>query len=313
LGENSKRSGEIGEALASALLDRIGWKNLMQNVSINCNTPAHLNDAGNPRTTHGEDQIFLYSNPFHDDRTDIVHISNKNVLGTYAKGNTLKSQFKAHLKELHQTIDCAKYSPELNQICTTFGAKKHKFHSGLLVWLHNDDEDIEHNIKPELSNTRLEIDSNDPVYVVDNARATFLLRVVDDLKVRAAEGNYEFFYPRIGTAVSVDESRTGKVLPLELIAADIIPALVKKGIVHELVLYANQPFEEISYQKLIAYGLNFGSGLVSSIHIGMTNYNAALDQNTATRLRMAFHDRPETVTPFSFNRSILDLLQVPTT
>ncbi len=308
-GEKSKKSGEIGEALTNALLDRIGWKNLMHNIQIDCNTQSHINDKGNPRESHGEDQIFLYHSPFHDDRTDFVHVSDKNVLGSYPKATTLRTTFKAHLKELHQTIECAKYSPRLHEISSSFGAKKHHHHSGLLVWLHNDDEDIEKNILQELSATRLEIECDEPFYVVDNSRASFLLKVIDDLKRKSVGGEYEFFYPRIGTAITIDQGRTGKFLPLELIAADIISAVVCKEGKKELIVYANESFDTDSYKNLIAYGLSFASGLVTTIRIGMPDFNPARDQETADRERLAFHDRKEEIVPFSFKRSILDLLQ----
>lgn len=281
----------------------------MQNVSIDCNTPSHVNSEGNRRQTHGEDQIFLYHNPFHDERTDVVHVSNKNNIAKYAKAGTLKSQFKAHIKELHQTMDCAKYSPAVSKVCASYPAKKLTCHSGLLIWLQNDNEDIEHDIITELANTRLDVEGDDPVYVVDNARATFLLKVIDNLKRRCEGGEFEFFYPRIGTGLSVDEKRTGKFLPLELIAADVIPAVIRRNGTQELVLYASQSFDSSSYEKLVAYGLNFATGLISVIHIGMPDYNPAQDENIVRQVRLAFHQRDEKVQPFSFNRSILDLLQ----
>lgn len=308
-GEKSKKSGEIGEAITKALLDRIGWKNLMHNIQIDCNTPTHVNDEGKSRRSHGEDQIFLYHSPFHDDRTDFVHVSDKNVLGSYPKEVTLRTNFKAHLKELLQTIECAKHNPKLREISSTFGAKKHRYHSGLLVWLHNDDEDIEKSILQELSCIRLDIESDEPFYVVDNARASFLLKVVDDLKRKSSDGDYEFFYPRIGTAITVDERRTGKFLPLELIAADIIPAVMHKDGKQELIIYANETFDPDSYRNLIAYGLSFATGLVTTIRIGMPDFNPARDQENVDQARMAFHQRTEEIIPFSFNRSILDLIQ----
>lgn len=310
MGEPSKKSGEIGEKLTTALLERIGWKTLMRNISIDCNTTTHVNAEGNRRQTHGEDQIFLYHNPFHDDRTDFVHVSDKNNMEKYPKESSLRALFKAHLRELHQTMDCAKYNPKLREIGSTYGAKKIRFHSGLLVWLHNDHEDIEKNIRPELANVRLDVESDDPVYVVDNARASFLLKVVDDLKKRSATGgDYNFFYPKIGTAVSVDSERKGKVLPLELIAAEMIPAVVEKDGRQEMILYADEPFEAGAYKRLVAYGLNFNSGLVSNIRIGIPDFNPVRHKEETDQVRMAFHERTEEVTPFSFTRSILDLLQ----
>lgn len=308
-GEESKKSGEIGEALASALLDRIGWKNLIHNVSVECNTPSHVNDKGNSRQSHGEDQIFLYHNPFHDDRTDYVHVSNKNTIGSYPKEGTLRSNFKSHIKELSQTIECAKYNQKLREIGSSFGAKKNRLHSGLLIWFHNDHEDIEKSILNDLAPSRLDIEGDSPFYVIDNGRASFLLKIVDDLRKRAISGNYQFFYPRIGTSITVDEMRTGKTLPLELLASDIITAVVTVGGNKELVIYANESFDTESYKNLMAYGLSFASGLITTIRIGMPNYNSARDEEASNQARLAFHSRPEEITPFSFTRSILDLLQ----
>lgn len=310
MGETSKKSGEIGEKLASALLEMIGWKPSIHNVSIDCNTPTHINENGNERTTHGEDQIFLYHNPFHDDHTEIVHISVKNNLAKYPTKGILKSKFKAHLKELHETIECAKHSPTLRAISNSFVVKRNKQHAGLLIWLHNDEKNIEYNIKPTLSNIQLEQSNDIPVYLIDNARASFLLKVVDDLKRRSLENKIEFFYPQIGTSIGVNEGRTGKILPLELIVSDIIPGVIRNsnGGVQELVIYANQSFSLDAYKKLIVYALQFASGLVSIINIAMPDYNPAHHENDAMQARLAFNDRTETITPFSFERSILNFL-----
>ena len=103
--------------------------------------------------------------------------------------------------------------------------------------------------------------------------------------------------------------RTGKELPLELLAADVIPTVLTKGGAKELIIYANESFDTASYKNLMAYGLSFASGLITSIRIGMPNYNPARDEEVARQARLAFHSRPEDISPFSFNRSILDLLQ----
>jgi hypothetical protein len=308
MGEKSKRSGEIGEALASALLEMIGWSPSICNLPIPCNTQTHVNENGNPRTTHGEDQIFLYHNPFHDERSEIVHVSVKNV-GKYPAEGTLKTKFKAHIKELHETIECAKHSRELQQISTTFGARRHKHHSGLLVWLHNDEEEIEQDIKPALANVRLEQTNDVPIYLVDNARASFLLKVIDDLKLRSQVGKVEFFYPNIGTSVGVEEERRGTTIPLELVAADIIPGVIRSAGRVELIVYAHQSFSIDAYKKLIAYAFQFGTGLVFVSKIGMLDYNPASHENDAKQARLAFSSRTESITPFNFNRSILNLLE----
>jgi hypothetical protein len=306
-GEKSKTSGEIGEKLAEGVLRILGWRNKLNNVSIPCNTPTHLNSERKPRQSHGEDVVFLYHNPFHDDRTDVVHISVKNKIDSYPAEQTLRTQFKSHLEELHQTIACARHDSQVHDLAKTFSARKNKVHSGVLIWLHNDDQNIEHDIKPALSKTRLAQVSDVPIYVIDNARAAFLLNIVDHANRTFV--NWQFYYPHIGTALKADMSRTGTTLPLELVAADIVPLLVMVGDRNELALYANEPFTTDTYKKLVAYGLHFAGGLVGKIHIGLPDYNAAKDQAEAKQARVAFADRKEDVQPFSFKRSILDFLQ----
>ncbi|EGW21156.1 GapS4a family protein [Methylobacter tundripaludum] len=326
MGGKSNESGKIGEQLASSLLEMIGWKPSIHNLTIKCNTPTHLTESGNQRTTHEEDQFFIYHNPFHDDHTEIVHISVKNNIDQYPQNAALKTSFKAHLKELHEIIECAKHDPKLIEITNSFGAKRHKHHSGLLVWLQNDKDNIEQNIKSDLSNSQLEQSNDVPVYLIDNARASFLLKVVDDLKrrsnkdnvddltTRSVKGNVEFFYPQIGTSMGVNESRTGKMIPLELIAADIIFGFIRntEGSVQELVIYANQTFSVDSYKRLIAYALQFVSGSVSVIKIGMPDYNPTHHGNDAKQARLVFNRREESITPFSFERSILNFLDEET-
>lgn len=306
MGELSKKSGEIGEKIASALLASLGWKPSIHNVSIKCNTRGHVNESGNQRVTHGEDEIFICSSPFHDNRTDIVHISKKNHIQKYPTESSLKSLFKDHIKELHETIECAKHSPEL-KILTT-GAKKEKSHSGLLIWLQEDELDIEHNIKPILANTQLAIKSKVPIYLIDNHRASFLFNIIEDLKGRSEDGEVNFWYPKIGTALSVDENRDGSFLPLELIASDIVTATVETQHGKEMIIYANQSFGPEAYRRLIAYGLHFCSGLINTIRIGMPDYNAANDDFQAKEARFAFPDRREKIIPFSYKKTFINLL-----
>ncbi|SEL50548.1 hypothetical protein SAMN05216214_11346 [Atopomonas hussainii] len=308
MGEKSKKSGEIGEKISSELLRLIGWKNALHNMSITCNSPKHRNESGNQRETHGEDQLFIYHNPFHDDRTEIVHVSVKNSLGAPPGEATLRTKFKSHFKECQEIIECAKHSPEVNSISRAHTTRGKKSHSGLLIWLHNDESDIECDIKPHLASSRLESDAKFPIYLIDNARASFLIKIIDDIKRKSEDKKIEFFYPRIGTSVYVNEARSGSSLPLELIASDVVPFLVKSDDSCEMVIYADQKFSVDAYKKLLSYALQFSSGLVAKIKIGMPDYNPSQDEHEAQLARFHFPDRNEEIIPFSFNRSILSLI-----
>ncbi|MBS9429350.1 GapS4a family protein [Photorhabdus akhurstii] len=309
MGENSKKSGEIGEKITNKILSSIGWKESLNNVSIKCNSPGHLTESGRKRATHGEDQIYIYHSPFHDETTNIVHISVKNNIHKYPAEGTLKNKFKEYINELQKTIDCAKYSPELKELSTANSARKNKVHSGLLIWLHNDNTNIESDIISTLATTRIEQNIKTPIYVIDNARASFLLKTIDDINRKFDSNKIKFFYPKIGSSILVEENRTGNNLPLELIASDIIPFTVEEDNGLSLVFYANQTFSSDAYKKLISYALQFSNGLVPKITIGMPDYNPTKHEQDAKIARMNFSNRNESIIPFSFSRSILSLLE----
>ncbi len=99
--------------------------------------------------------------------------------------------------------------------------------------------------------------------------------MVDNVAAQSEGGEHEFYFPKIGTALSEHAQRTAKALPIELIASDIIPVKIIGRQGQELVLYADQKFSVDAYKKLIAYALHFASGWVHSIAIGMPDYNPA--------------------------------------
>lgn len=184
-----------------------------------------------------------------------------------------------------------------------------KSHVGLLVWIYNDQENVGCNIRKEIKNIRIEQNYKYPVTLVDNARAGFILNVIDDAKRKLKNDHGEFFFPPIGTSVHVDEPRTGNKLPLELIASDIIFWVFHRATGKELVIYADQNFDFEAYKKLISYSLQFSNGLIDNIKIGMPDYNHSLHEADAKIARLSFSERMEHIEPFSFNRSIYSLLE----
>lgn len=306
MGETSKTSGEIGETLAASLLKKIGWNNLIKNVSIPCISQDHIGEGGNQRQTHGEDQIYVYSSPFHDEWTEVVHISNKNQLDSYPSGQSLKTKFKAHMTQLVETIECAGASAELEKILDEVKAKANIRHSGLLMWFQNG-SGLEKNIRAELANARIGAYGETPICLVDNARATFLMRVVDSAE--RFDSDFLFYYPKTGTSVTVDEDRTGRKLPLELISSDIIPVLIRSANSRVMLIYANTPYDAESYRRLVGYGLSFASGLIERIRIGLPDYNPAQHKQEVDEIRLGFDSRSEEIEPFSYNRTIMTLME----
>lgn len=307
MGEASKTSGELGEKIAEKLLEIIGWLGSLHNVNIPCNNEVHIGSSGNQRKSHGEDRVYIYNNPFHDDFTEVVHVSVKNNLKKYPVAQTLRKKFRSHYSDLQETIDCAVRNPEINELISAFRGRSNISHSGLLIWVHNDENNVNSDIKKELSSVRLDQDDRYPVYLIDNERAGFILSVIDH--VSRSSGDASFYYPQIGTSIKVAEERCGSYLPLELIASDVVLFVVEELGRKVLYLYANQPFESEAYKKLIHYALKFSAGLVNDIKIGMPDFNVAKHDNEAKKARFSFQERKERIEPFSFKRSILNLLE----
>ncbi|MBZ2172062.1 hypothetical protein [Nitratidesulfovibrio sp. SRB-5] len=305
-GELSKKSGEIGEDIAQNLLAQLGWKLTLDNFSVACNNDLHINKNGNSKVSHGEDRVYIYHNPFHDDSSEIVHISVKHTLNKYPSGATLKTHLKEYISELQETIDCARYSPELKTAISSHVLRKNKKHSGLLVWVSSHPDEVNRNIIRDLVNVRLDCEWKYPVYLIDNARAHFLANAVSGAKECFKAEEVEFFYPQMGTAITATEPRSGFFLPLELVASDILPVLYKDSERVELVFYANQHFSLDAYTKLLTYAMRFSYGLVSRIRIGMPDFNPAYHGNDVKSARMKFSDRREEIVPFCFNKTILN-------
>ena len=175
--------------------------------------------------------------------------------------------------------------------------------------MHSNKDSFEKSILPIIAKSRLSLEGNTPYYVIDSARASFLLKVINDLEKQSNKGEYQFYYPKIGTSISVESDRKGHFLPIELIVSDIIPAIVSVDSQNQFYLYSRESFSDIAYKNLMAYALNFSAGLVSKIYIGFPDYNSVINKDMAKMIRSSFKDRREEIIPFSYNSSILDLLQ----
>ena len=78
-GENSKKSGEIGEKIAEELFNLIGWKTLDKGFNVKCiKNNEHSSQEGKKRTVHGIDFYFNYKCPLSDRVQENVIISVKN-------------------------------------------------------------------------------------------------------------------------------------------------------------------------------------------------------------------------------------------
>ena len=304
MGESSKTSGENGEKITEELLKLMGWSNPLKGVSVPCNSKAH------DKQTHGNDFVFIYDSPLHDSRTDVVYVSSKNAKNGYPRGEQgIRTAFKGHLSELDEIVSCSKISTEINQAIQTFKGRKQKKHVGLLVWTHGDRETLDKDIKPALNRIQLDLVSNCPLYLVDMSRASFIKEAISHFKAIKQGQEYHFYYPKLGNVIANADERYGDLLPIELLASDLIPFRFLLGEKPSLCLYAKQNFSEESLKKLCSLAFDFADGWVEDIFIGLESYHPADDKQTKDAVLMAFQERKAKIKVFCYKESILDFLE----
>jgi hypothetical protein len=74
-------------------------------------------------------------------------------------------------------------------------------------------------------------------------------------------------------------------------------------------LFANIQYEAESYRRLVGYALSFAGGLIDKIKIGLPNYNTAQHKNEVVEIRLGFGHRSEVIEPFSYNSTLVTLLE----
>ncbi|WP_277373497.1 hypothetical protein [Pseudomonas sp. AA-38] len=305
MGESSKTSGENGEKITEELLKLIGWSNLIKGLSVPCNNKTHARE-----NTHGNDFVFIYNNPLHDNRTDVIYVSSKNAKNGYPKGEKgVKTEFKKHLSELDEIVSCSKISPEISHKLKTFQGRSQKKHIGLLVWLHGDRGSLDRDIKPYLNNIQLDLSSNYPLYLIDMSRASFIKEAISHFRGIKQGKEYHFYYPKLGNVIASADERYGELLPIELIASDLIPIRFMLGEKPSLCLYAKQSFSEDTLKKLCSLAFDFADGWVEDIFIGLESYHPADDLQEKDSVLMAYQERKANIKVFCYKESILDLLE----
>jgi len=302
-GEKSKKSGELGEALANEFLRLIGWNQTLNPINISCALPDKHGTQ-----SHGDDGLFIYNSPFLEGVTDVVHVSVKHKTNGYSKGaQGIRTELKAHLTELNSIVACAQLSPEVKRFVDSHRGKPKKNHRGLLIWVHSDRASLERDIRQDLGGTQLSSEHTIPVFLVDSGRASFIFNALHHYQSLDL-GDYNFYYPRLGNSISADHERFGKVLPLELIASDAIPIKGMQDGKPLLYLYVREKFSANALKKACALTRDFGDAWVDNINIGFEDYNESHHSQSRDEALFAFENRPK-VSVFSYKSDLLSLLE----
>jgi hypothetical protein len=303
-GEASKKSGEIGEKLAQEFLKLIGWNPSIKTISIPC-----VRESEHNRQSHGDDGLYLYNSPFTDGTTEIVHVSVKHKANGYPNGTQgLRNELKKHLIELNTIIACARLSKNVNSIIDTHQSKAKRNHRGLLIWVHSDESTLDRDIRTEISDMQLSDEYKTPIFLVDSGRLSFIFNAISHCQ-NAKLDSFDFYYPRLGSAVLADHNRFGKSLPIELIVSDVLPIRGMKNNQPKLYLYVREKFSVSALKKIYALAYGFADAWVEDVYIGFEDYNESKDSQLRDEALLAFENRTKNVSVFSYKASLLNLLE----
>lgn len=279
MGEWSKSIGEKGEKVAKFLFeDILGYSNIDTGIKLNCIHAAKhkRNTAKGERVTHGIDGFVSFKSPAEDEVLELVLMSSKYTKSSYPSKSKIKSNFKDHLKDLSQTIECFANSEIRNSTLKQFSGVKRADTTGVLVWL-SDESPINASILGEISNSIIEFDlAFDNVIVVDNAKVNFLYESIFRTKELEGADNVDYVY--INNSLnpnSFAEEPFGKTFPIQYLFSDIVPLRITNGEKVKLHIYINADIDAFSLEEIIGFASSINTlGALNETILSFKNYNS---------------------------------------
>ncbi|ERI11808.1 GapS4a family protein [Aneurinibacillus aneurinilyticus] len=291
-GEKSKSSGEFGEKIVNKILKLIGWVDLRKGVDIDCCEGEKHKNGKNERKTHGIDYLFSYECPLCNNTQEDILISVKHTTNKYPAKPT--NQFKEYLIDIAKTLECFPHDNEYGNQSINPSLYEARFNvSGVIFWLSNHQDDKDEGIIEKISDFRLgqEIEYG-PVYLVDNKRANFLLKVINYVTSKYSE-NFRFVYPSTGynNADILKKNSSGRILPVQYINSSILPIRIDeqdKG--GTLLLFVNEEFDEWRLKRLIGLSHFLTEGWGDKKIILFPDYNDLEHSNIVSNVKQLFAD-----------------------
>lgn len=258
MGEWSKTVGEKGEKIVDFFFkDVLGYKNIIQNETINCiKGTKHKDGSKGERTTHGVDALINIKSPVEDKTLDIGYISSKFTSNKYP--NSPKGKFKEYLTDLAYGLECYKNSELSTTVNQSHSDIKKTDLTGILVWASNESAKDE-NIVSKVAN--LQIDSDlifDKIFVIDNNRLNFYVEAIQLAKKEFGKENVKFIYHNSGlNNLSLQSTSYGDFLPIQYLISDLIPLRIKKDNKIELVICCKDEFSAENLGKILDFAKSF--------------------------------------------------------
>ncbi|KAF2339429.1 GapS4a family protein [Flavobacterium tistrianum] len=227
MGEWSKSVGEEGEKIVEYLFENIlGYKTLRKKNSISCNNGEKHKMGDGPKTSHGIDGLITVHSPLQDKVLDVGIISVKFTANEYPKAP--KGDFKKHFKDLVYTLECYENSKLNSEINRSFSNVTKTDITGILVWASNE-SDLDFDVISKVSNMTVSSDYHfNRIIVLDNARITFFVNLIENVKNKFKQGIVSFVYHNSGlNSLSLESNSYGEFLPIQYLFSDIIPLRVE--------------------------------------------------------------------------------------
>lgn len=297
MGEWSKKIGEYGENVVEKFLSTIGWCEPLKGITMQCSmlNGEHKNDKGESVKTHGIDFLYSYINPLVDGQLNNIVISSKYSMEKYPNYPTQK--FKWFMTDLINTMQCFGCSEKKNEIAGQYSCSSIQ-DIGILFWL-NGAKDGNDDLISTVSSARIDLVSNNPVYVVDNKHVAFILELMKYIK-SLQDYKYSFYYPSTGLNINpLTRKNTGVFMPVEYINSSLIPLkLENKNNSNETILFIGtiENFEEDSFIRLMGLAKDLSTNLAGQVIIAFPDYNQLKHEDSIKTAKLGFQDADYTKT-----------------
>lgn len=288
MGEKEKKSGELGERVATRFLQMIGWGNLLDGIDIPCVKPdKHALKENSKRRTHGLDFLTAYPCPFFKQKLEICYVSMK-YRKKYPKSPT--GDFKVFIRDVATAMECGKKS-EINTLKRKYRVKKAP-NTGVVIWLSYEDEGIASVTDDILDFRNIEDVNYEMVYLVDNKKVNFILGILDFARNEFKNAEVEFFYPSSGyKSDSVDIKYSGKILPVQYINSNILPLkIIDLDDKEHFILAVNESFDSQALKQLIWLAQDLTVSWGNRIIICFPDYHHLTHDQEVKKVKLTFSD-----------------------
>ena len=289
-GEKSVLSGEDGQKITARLLKLCGW-NLSEHIDFPCLSGKKHKPPGNKgeRQQHSVDGINTYSSPLNLAAKKLVMVSAKHHAESYPSASP--SKIYRTIKELAQCLDCATYSPQIQEdyLDGTDPDRDAEF-DGLLTFFSSDPAEKNTSFFFEKHDSiSIPTDQFNSIYFIDNRRATFLFSAIKEAQEYSTNREFSFIYPDTGAQNTEDISNSGKILPLELMCSDVLPILVEKDGSYHVLIFCNDLIEK-QYLKRIIWLIHKLCGFAGKTVVYFPDYDPSRHNSMVNSVKQQFQE-----------------------